>query len=239
MKKVPKYMEIYIDTKKKIIDEFYGVGDILPSGKELAEHYNTSKITIKKSLDMLVSEGVLYRRSGLGTRVIRKPITNSSVLSPNEGLFSIVGEEHVQSTIHTFSIELPSKKIQNTLEISEKEYVYNIIRSRYIDKKPYSIEQTYMPLSIIPGLEPKHLEKSIYNYIRTDLELEISSSHVWIKGDTANSFDSKILHVPENFFIIQVEKLVSSSDSTPFEYSISRHVYDEFQFEFVFVENNP
>ena len=237
MKKIAKYMEIYLDIKKKISNGYYQIGEKLPTGDELAKQYDASKLTVKKGIDLLVSEGVLRSRSGFGTEVLRKPIDNSKVFGPNEGLFSVVGEEHVDSEIHTFSIELPSEEIAKKLEISRKDYVYNIIRSRFIDRAPYSIEQTFMPLTVIPGLEPKHLKKSVYSYITNDLGLEIKTSHIWIKGDVAKEFDARILNIDVGEFMIEVDKVVSLSSGTPFEYSLSRHIYKDFIFEAVFVEN--
>jgi len=237
MKKIPKYMEVYLDIKEKIMNGYYSIGEKLPAGGELATEYKTSKLTVKKGLDLLVSEGVLRSRSGFGTEVIRAPIDNSKVFGPNEGLFSVVGEEHVKSEIHNFSIELPSEKVADLLKISSKDYVYNIIRSRFIDNQPYSIEQTFMPLSIIPGLEPKHLKKSIYSYITEELHLKIKDSHIWIKGDVATEFDARVLHIEKGDFMIEVDKVVSLSSGLPFEYSLSRHLYKDFIFEAVFVEN--
>ena len=126
MKKQPKYMEVYTEVKKKIANGTYQIGEKLPTGDELAHEYQTSKLTVKKGIDMLVSEGVLRTRSGFGTEVLRRPIDNSKVFGPNEGLFDLVGEEHVTSEIHTFSIELPSNEVAEILEINQKEYVYNI-----------------------------------------------------------------------------------------------------------------
>ncbi len=236
MKKQPKYMEVYTEVKKKIANGTYQIGEKLPTGDELAHEYQTSKLTVKKGIDMLVSEGVLRTRSGFGTEVLRRPIDNSKVFGPNEGLFDLVGEEHVTSEIHTFSIELPSNEVAEILEINQKEYVYNIIRSRFIDEQPYSIEQTFMPLSVIPGLEPKHLKRTVYGYITNELSLEIKSSHIWIKGDVANDFDAEILSVKPGEFMIEVDKVVSLSSGIPFEYSLSRHLYKDFIFEAVFVE---
>ncbi|MGC6767512.1 GntR family transcriptional regulator [Enterococcus sp. LJL128] len=237
MKKLPKYMEIYLDIKKKITEDFFKIGEKLPTGDELAGEYQTSKLTVKKGIDLLVSEGVLRSRSGFGTEVLRKPIDNSKVFGPNEGLFSVVGEEHVDSEIHTFSIELPSDAVAEMLKIDKKEYVYHIIRSRFIDHQPYSIERTFMPLSIIPGLEPKHLKKSVYSYITDDLGLEIKTSHIRIKGDTATEFDGGLLAIEPGEFMIEVEKNVFLANGLPFEYSITRHLYQDFVFEAVFVEN--
>ncbi|WZU01322.1 GntR family transcriptional regulator [Erysipelothrix sp. D19-032] len=114
MKKKAKYMEVYLEVKNRIVDEIYAVGDKLPPGDILAQEFETSKLTVKKGLDMLVSEGVLLSRSGYGTEVVRKPIDNSKVFGPSDGLLSVIGEGHVESEIHTFSIELPSKKVANS-----------------------------------------------------------------------------------------------------------------------------
>lgn len=236
MKKIPKYMEVYLDIKEKIQDGTYHIGEKLPTGDALAEVYGTSKLTVKKGIDMLVSEGMVRSRSGFGTEVLRKPIDNSRVFGPNEGLFSVVGEEHVDSEIHTFSIELPSNEVAEKLSISEKDYVYHIVRSRFIDHEPYSIERTFMPLALIPGLEPKHLKKSVYAYITNELGLEIKSSHIWLKGDLATEFDAKILGISSGEFMMEVDKVVSLATGEPFEYSLTRHRYKDFIFEAVFVE---
>ena len=55
MKKNAKYMEVYSDVKKKIENGTYAIGEKLPTGSELAKQYHTSKLTVKKGLDMLVS----------------------------------------------------------------------------------------------------------------------------------------------------------------------------------------
>ena len=237
MKIDSKYMKVYVDTKNKITNEYYQVGEKLPPGDKLAQNYQCSKLTVKKGLDLLVKEGILRSRSGYGTEVLRKPLETTHVFGPNAGLLDIVGEEHVTSKIHSFSIEIPTTKIANLLKITKKDYVYNIVRSRYIDHKPYSIEQTFMPLSVIPGLQPKHLEKSVYNYIMQELDLEIQTSHLLIKGDLANEMDKNYLNVTDGFFMIEVEKIVSLESGKPFEYSMTRHLYSDFTFEAVFVQN--
>ena len=235
--KIAKYMEVYTEIKTRIIDDVYKVGDKLPSGEEIGAEFGVSRLTVKKGMDMLVSEGVLHSRSGYGTVVLRKPISNSRIFGPNDGLLEVVGSEHVESEVHKFSIELPSKTVAEKLNISSKDYIYNIVRSRMVDDKPYSLEQTFMPLVVIPGLEPKHLKSSVYAYIRNELKLQIKSSHLNLKGDLANEKDNKILGVDIGHFMIEIEKVVSLASGVPFEYSITRHLYEDFSFESVSVDN--
>ena len=64
-----KYVEISNDIRKKIIDGNYLPNERLPFEKEICEKYNSSKMTVKKALDILVSEGLLVKRRGSGTFV--------------------------------------------------------------------------------------------------------------------------------------------------------------------------
>ncbi len=235
--KLAKYMEVYTEIKKRIIDDTYKVGDKLPSGESIGNEFGVSRLTVKKGMDMLVTEGVLHSRSGYGTVVLRKPINNSRIFGPNDGLLAVIGSEHVASEVHKFSIELPSNTVAEKLNITSKDYIYHIVRSRMVDDKPYSLEQTFMPLAIIPGLEPKHLKSSVYGYIRNELNQQIKSSHLKLKGDLANEKDNKILGVDIGHFMIEIEKVVSLASGTPFEYSITRHLYEDFSFESVSVDN--
>lgn len=57
------------------------------------------------------------------------------------------------------------------------------------------------------------------------------------EGVLANAFDAKILGINAGDFMIEIEKSVSLANGTPFEYSITRHLYQDFIFEAVFMEN--
>lgn len=233
MNNAPKYLAVYNDIKEKIQNEVYIIGEKLPSGNELAQTYNVSKITVRKALNMLVNEGFLLARSGYGTEVIRKSI-EAKVVGPNDGLFNVVGEKHVESKIHTFSVSLPTKEIADKLHISQEEYVYHIVRSRFLDKKPYSIEETYLPVSILPNLSLKNLTKSVYAYLKEDLLLTFNTKLVRIRGVLSSQRETDILGIRRGEFMIEVEKFANLSDGTPLEYSITKHLYKDFRFEVSF-----
>ncbi|MGL5043198.1 MAG: GntR family transcriptional regulator [Culicoidibacterales bacterium] len=231
-----KHMEVYTSIRKQIIDKVYPVGAILPTGDFLAKTYNCSKLTIKKGLDKLVSEGILTRRRGAGTFVLRVPHDESFTLSPNASLINTIDQSRIQSRIHQFSIELPTAAIANKLNIPLNQYIYRITRQRLIDDSPYSIEQIFMPLSVIPGLTAAHLQQSIYNYISHTLQLKMQIVHVNIKGDKATAQDIALLNLTKKDFVMELEKVASLQDGTVFEYSVTRHRYENFNFEAVFVQ---
>ena len=62
-----KYEEIAEDIRQDIMNGKYNVNQQLPLEKEMCEYYNVSRITIKKAVDQLVSEGLVGKRRGAGT----------------------------------------------------------------------------------------------------------------------------------------------------------------------------
>ena len=90
---------------------------------------------------------------------------------------------------------------------------------------------------MISKLEEKHLEKSIYNYITKELNLKPQLVHVNIKGEKPTQQDIDLLAITPTDYVIILEKVASLHDGTAFEYSITRHRYENFNFEAVFVQN--
>ena len=65
-----KYILIYEDLKKRIRKGEFVIGDLIPSEPELGEHYNASRITVRRAVQMLVEDGFLQKNHGVGTIVM-------------------------------------------------------------------------------------------------------------------------------------------------------------------------
>lgn len=66
---VPLYRKIYQDIKKRILDKQLAPGEKLPCERELCEQYGVKRVTIRKSLELLAQEGLITKRTGLGSFV--------------------------------------------------------------------------------------------------------------------------------------------------------------------------
>ncbi|HCS75651.1 MAG TPA: GntR family transcriptional regulator, partial [Clostridiales bacterium] len=67
--RVPKYFQLKKAIIRKIEEEEYLPGGLIPSERELMEQYQVSRITVRKAIDELVVEGYLYKIQGKGTYV--------------------------------------------------------------------------------------------------------------------------------------------------------------------------
>ena len=70
MKRKLLYETIYNDLLDGIRNGTYPPGSRLPSEKELSEKYDVSRITSKKSLEMLADENLITRMPGRGSYVL-------------------------------------------------------------------------------------------------------------------------------------------------------------------------
>ena len=92
-----KYRQIFETIKSRILDGTYPVGSLIPDQNSLAEEFKTSRMTVKKSLDMLAKEGFIYSRRGAGTYVRKNALAQRDALPVNEyeGLTHQLGADRV------------------------------------------------------------------------------------------------------------------------------------------------
>ncbi|WP_321974151.1 GntR family transcriptional regulator [Paratractidigestivibacter sp.] len=226
-----KYEAVADSLRKKIRTGAYRPGDQLPSIEHLCELYSVSKITVKKALDELESSGLISRRRGSGSFVKNiKPLLGGRI-----GHFETSGQmagfmnEHkslgqtVQSVVKEFAVVTPPPEIASMLSIDEDQFCYHIVRIRIADDEPRTVEYTYMPINIIPGLRVKTLEDSIYNYIENDLGLKVASGHRIVRAVLPTKDETEWLNISRDSPMLEVEQVGYLDDGTAFEYSISRH----------------
>lgn len=72
-----KYYEIYSDIKRNILTNHYRAGTLLPTQEFFSEKYGVSRITLKKALNLLEDDGLIFSKQGSGTYV-RSKIENSN-----------------------------------------------------------------------------------------------------------------------------------------------------------------
>ncbi|HEM3181689.1 GntR family transcriptional regulator [Streptococcus suis] len=229
-----KYNVIANDVRRKILDGIYKANDQLPFEKDLCEVYEVSKMTVKKALDILVAEGLIIKRRGAGTFVkdlsvedMEKMVVGSQMI----GTSAYYPTRTVTSKVLHFEIIAASEKVANKLNIPIGSFVYDIERVRILDGSPLVMENTFMPVSVIPDLRLKNVEESIYEYIQDSLGMKIQSVHRNITVRKASDAEVQHLELEQGDPVGIVEQIGFLSNGTTFEYSISTHRYDTFSIE--------
>ncbi|MBM7650670.1 GntR family transcriptional regulator [Neobacillus cucumis] len=225
-----KYKRIAEEIRNRIINTVYDSSKPIPEQEKLAQEFQTSRVTIKKALDLLAVEGLVYSKQGSGT-FVRKNALQMSMLDTRadeySGLTNQIGDESkITSVIVSFNVRFPDEDECEKLITTRNQPIYDIIRFRLLNDEPYTIEHTKMPVHVIPNLTEEILHQSIYQYIKNDLGLKIAGANRRIRADRPDEFDKKYLKCNECEPILEVNQVVYLESGVPFEYSRTRHRYD-------------
>ncbi|WP_412989106.1 GntR family transcriptional regulator [Pediococcus siamensis] len=223
-----KYQEISEKIRKKILMGNYKAGSLLPDQNQLAEDFNTTRITIRKAIQALIIEGLVYTKRGAGTFVRKDYLQNlddmGSQIDKPLGTTATHPDKDVSSKVLLLDARLPSKVEQEGLMISPTDPVYVIERVRFVDGELFGWEHTIMPTQVAP-ITMDVLKNSIYRYLTQKCHLTISGSHRIVVAAKATQKDVEAMGVAIGEPVLIIKQVSYLEDGEPFEFSESHFPY--------------
>ncbi len=192
-----KYEMIVQDIKDKIASREYQSNQVIPSEAELCEIYGVSRITVRKALETLIAEDVLYRVGRKGSFVRD---TESAALSH---IYSFTEEITRQG-------KKPSKK-QIALEkvpadsesaaffgIAEGDMIF-VLQCLYLaDGVPYCLNTARLPEALFPKLEFFDFnDRSLYEILKSFYGLTMTRARQRLSAVTGTPEINAMLCVDE------------------------------------------
>ncbi|MHC9532171.1 GntR family transcriptional regulator [Dellaglioa sp. L3N] len=227
-----RYREIYSDIKRDILTNHYRAGALLPTQEILTEKYEVSRLTLKKSLNLLSDEGLIYSKQGSGTYVRPRMDSQSAETLPLDlpiGVTYSHRDQKITSKLLYFNARLPTELEQKNLQILSNDPVYEIKRIRLINHQVYSFEHSVMPVAIAP-IDEKILAGSVYDYLGSHANLQLTDARRVVYAEPANAETSQALEVSVNSPIFVIDQIAYDQKGRAFEYSTSRFVSDHNKF---------
>ena len=80
---VPLHRQLSIALRNLINDNACLEGQRFPNELDLARHFRVSRGTVRSAIGKLVEDGMLERRAGVGTRVVKRPIQTKARAWPS------------------------------------------------------------------------------------------------------------------------------------------------------------
>lgn len=238
-----RYIEIANIIRERIVNNVYATGEKIPYGHQLCEEFSCSKITLNNALEILVNEGFITRQRGLGTVVKtatpRYTHAESNLVSPILGVSTINQTQghNVRSHLLLFEIANPSAEVAEMLAIADDRFCWHFRRVRYVDDLPLSIEDTWLPVHILPEFTRDNALGSIYQYVETTLRKIPASSHTQFSSLPSDDEAQEWLELQPNEPVSVTRSVTYLSDGQPFEFCTSRYHYQRFNYNSVVQRN--
>jgi len=156
---LPLYQQLQRALRRAIETRVLGPDDALPPERDLAEGLRVSRITVRKAIDGLVSEGLLMRRQGSGTFVCARFEKNFSKLTSfSEDMRSRGRNPRSVWLKRSTGAVTPEEAL--TLRSSPGTPVYRFHRIRFADDVPMCLEYATVLATSLPSLEA--VDSSLY-----------------------------------------------------------------------------
>lgn len=222
-----KYKKIASEIANEIKEGKYCDTNKLPTEEELSERYDVSRTTVRKSISLLTTKGLVYQVQGSGVFVRESAFKNYVSLEELKGLTRDFPDSKIKSEVIKIEVIKSDEKISKKMKCEVGTNLYYIKRLRYKEDIPYAIEKTYFNKNIVPYLSEEIAKNSIYSYILEDLKLSIGFADKLIYADKLNKENAQLLNLDENDPALIIESVVFLSNGEIFEISEVIHNYKE------------
>ncbi|CCI85985.1 transcriptional regulator [Lactobacillus pasteurii DSM 23907 = CRBIP 24.76] len=228
------YRTVMHDIKQNILKGAYE-GMRLPDERSLAEHYQVSRSSMKRALELLAQQGIVFKKRGSGTFINPLYLKNRALFryeGSNLGLtdsFKVPGKAQ-KIKLLDFHVVKASKEIAQDLFLTENDFVYEFKRLRLLDDQPFLIETGYIPIKIMPELKPEILQESLFNYLEDEQNKTVTRSYLNITVEPSSSEDQSEMKLKPVEPVGVMEGIFFLDDGTPFELSIMRVHYNYMKF---------
>ena len=164
-KNAPLYQQIYDEIKDAIEKGVYAPKERIPSELELAEQYEVSRITVRRAVEELCSDGYLVKQQGRGTFVSTPHINRQFHASTLQTFTALCAGNGMKAGAHVIDRQIVPAR-QNEMEffgLQKDALLLHIKRVRTADGEPIFEENIFVPFDAYRELLTADLEdKSIF-----------------------------------------------------------------------------
>lgn len=193
--------------RERIEEGTYERDEKLPSENELCERFDVSRVTVRRALQTLESEGYIYRRQGLGSFVEERRAAQGLVRLTDFAQDMAQAGLEASSEVKHHAPETPSPDVAVHLGTEEKR-VMRLDRVRLGDGRPVAFDRTWLPMFYAQLLEEHDLEReTIYQILEAEYDIPILRGHYRITAANAEPAVAEPLGVPEGEAVLLIERL--------------------------------
>ena len=191
----PKYVVVR-DYLKGLIRDGLGVGEPIPSERELCDRFSVSRMTVRQAIDTLVVDGALERQQGRGTFVAPAKVDLQLRLTSFTEEMRRRGMTPGSRTLAGRT--LPADEgLADTLEVEPGAPVHYLRRLRTADGVPMAIEDNWVSAALLPDLLEPQEQFSVYAML-TAHNMRPDWGEDVIEARVIGPADGALLDVPDH-----------------------------------------
>ncbi len=226
--------KLYVQLKEQIIAAIkrgeFAPGDQIPSQRELIVRYGMSHMTIRRAINELISESVIYAIPGKGIYVSLPkqeaeagPLVSFTEDMAKRGMTASTRLLSAQSTGAT-------TLLAEVFGVEPGTLLFALRRLRLADGQPMALQMTYLPRQFCPDLLSHDLAcDSLYALLKHTYRLTLADSHSTAEAVLATEEEARLLGMPSPAPLLVTEQLTYLDTGQPVEFTRSAYRGDRYR----------
>lgn len=228
----PLHIQAEKYLRELIEQEDYKNGKLLPSETDLSKDLNISRNTLRQAINKLVFEGLLKRRPGYGTKVVRKGIIGGikNWMSFSQEM-KMLGVDIKNYELHISNKEL-TQEISNFFEIEDNNSHIKCLaleRVRGNLEFPFVYFISYFNPQI-PLTSEENFSRPLYEILEKDYNILVKTSKEEIYASLAGDLIAQKLEIKPKDPILIRKRFVYDINGVPIEHNIGYYRADSFTY---------
>jgi DNA-binding GntR family transcriptional regulator len=231
---VPLYFQVAEQIEGAIQEGQLAPGDRIANEMALANHLGLSRPTVRQAIQTLVDKGLLVRKRGVGTQVLKAPIRRTVELT---SLFDDLTRRGLRPTTTVLVLELveANEAARQQLNVSSGEKVWRLERLRAINGEPLALMCNVVPAAVTDLERVDLAQTGLYEHFRAQA-INLRVAHQVIGARTVDSREAKLLGGRKGDPVLTMERTSYDDQGRAVEYGLHLYRPDRYAYETTLVD---
>lgn len=222
-KPIPLYYQIKENITEKISSGELLPGDRLPTEAWFSEAFGVSRVTVRKAIDELISDGTVRRERG------KAPVISNPKINRRFNKLSGLGNELSSQGISNSSKLLRFEECDSSaddagrLSVSEGAPIIKMQRLQYAEGKPLAIQNILLRRDAYSDTGPLQAGGSAYEGF-SDPDIKVSEATQTISARLPSASECRQLQIESTAPVLIMQRTTYLSDGSVVEYAETAYI---------------
>ncbi|WP_245249567.1 GntR family transcriptional regulator [Vagococcus allomyrinae] len=228
---LPLYAQIANELRANIQTEKWQEGDRIPTEFELCEIYHVSRITIRKAIEELVRENLLYRERSKGTFVQQMTVESNDHSTVIKSFTKELQErgKMARTVMATIDISHADKRLAKFMNVQVGEKILVLKRTRGDEDSTFAYFITYFTFNKEYSLDYRKYKESFYEYLK-EHGVAISEEREYVEAVKPNLEIQKALKIKADEAVLKRVRFTQDQSSDFYEYSECYYIGSKYRY---------
>jgi DNA-binding GntR family transcriptional regulator len=226
---VPLYFQVAQELQRLIEAGDIPAGSRLDNEIRLADDLGVSRPTMRRAIEFLVERGLLARKRGVGTQVVRAQVRRPLKLT---SLYDdlVDSGRRPRTDVLAFEVVTAEDEIATALGVPVGSDVRHLKRLRFADAEPIAVMTNYLPLGLLVDAAAEDLrQRGLYEMMRSaGVHIHLADQTIGARAATAD--EARLLLEPRDTALLTMTRTAYDVDGRSVEYG--KHAYSGSRYSF-------